>query len=85
MMNDNLQDMIQVSCEEAITPDVEAQLEQPELAEALGAAYGEPSYKETHGRCEDAPCCGCCGNHEEDGYGSPADDAWHEAQEYPEW
>ena len=84
-MNDNLQDMIQVSCEEAITPDVEAQLEQPELAEALGAACGEPSYKEVYGRCEDAPCCGCCGNYEEDGYGSPADDAWHEAQEYPEW
>lgn len=21
----------------------------------------ERSYKEVHGRCEDAPCCGCCG------------------------
>ena len=21
----------------------------------------------------------------EDGYGSPADDAWHDANEYPEW
>jgi hypothetical protein len=21
----------------------------------------------------------------EDGYGSPADDAWHDANEYPDW
>ena len=33
-MNDELQDMIQVSCEEAITPDIEAQLETDEQAEA---------------------------------------------------
>jgi hypothetical protein len=26
----------------------------------------EPTYKQQHGRCEDAPCCGCCG---ETGYG----------------
>jgi hypothetical protein len=84
MMND-LHDMIQVSCEEAITPDVEAQLEQPELAEALGVAYGEPSNKAYGERCEDAPCCGCCSSYEDDGYGSPADDAWHDANEYPDW
>jgi len=71
MMND-LHDMIRTSCEEAITPDVEAQLEQP-------------THKEVAGVCEDAPCCGCCGSYEEDGYGSPADDAWHDANEYPEW
>ena len=45
----------------------------------------EPSHKEAHGRCEDAPCCGCCGGYEDDGYGSPADDAWHDANEYPDW
>ena len=86
-MND-LHDMIRISCEETITPDTEAQLEheaQPELAEALGAAYGEPSHKEVAGVCEDAPCCGCCGGSIEDGYGSPADDAWHDANEYPDW
>ena len=44
-----------------------------------------PSYKEQHGRCEDAPCCGCCGDGMDDGYGSPADDAWHDANEYPDW
>lgn len=21
------------------------------------------TFKEIHGRCEDAPCCGCCGNY----------------------
>ena len=71
MMND-LHDMIRTSCEEAITPDVEAQLEQP-------------THKEVAGVCEDAPCCGCCGGSTEDGYGSPADDAWHDANEYPDW
>lgn len=24
----------------------------------------EPTYKQLHGRCEDAPCCGCCGGNE---------------------
>ena len=37
------------------------------------------------GRCEDAPCCGCCGDSVDDGYGTYADDAWHDAHEYPEW
>ena len=70
--------MIRVSCEEAITPDMEAQLEHEAQAE-------QPSHREQHGRCEDAPCCGCCGGGIEDGYGSPADDAWHDANEYPDW
>ena len=35
--------------------------------------------------CEDAPCCGCCGDSIDDGYGSLADDAWHDANEYPDW
>ncbi len=37
------------------------------------------------GVCEDAPCCGCCGDSVDDGYGTYADDAWHDAHEYPEW
>jgi hypothetical protein len=96
MMND-LHDMIRVSCEEAITPDTEAQMEheaqqaeaheaqQAEAHWANQAALPEASYREQHGRCEDAPCCGCCGGGMEDGYGSPADDAWHDANEYPDW
>ena len=75
-----LHDMIRVSCEEAITPDTEAQMEhEAQQAQTL------PSYKEQHGRCEDAPCCGCCGSDYSDGYGTPADDAWHDANEYPDW
>lgn len=75
-----LHDMIRVSCEEAITPDTEAQMEHE-----AQQAQPQPSHKEQHGRCEDAPCCGCCGGSIEDGYGSPADDAWHDANEYPDW
>ena len=82
MMND-LHDMIQVSCEEAITPDVEAQLETVEQAKAQRFQRTEEG---SWGKaCEDAPCCGCCGGGIEDGYGSPADDAWHDANEYPDW
>lgn len=28
---------------------------------AACADGGELSYKQRYGRCEDAPCCGCCG------------------------
>jgi hypothetical protein len=36
--------------------------EQPEEEEpAHWAAHPAPSYRAQHGRCEDAPCCGCCG------------------------
>ena len=28
---------------------------------SFGARRQGLSYKEQHGRCEDAPCCGCCG------------------------
>jgi hypothetical protein len=79
-MND-LHDMIRTSCEEATTPDMgpATWANEPEQPQS------EPSHKEQHGRCEDAPCCGCCGGSIEDGYGSPADDAWHDANEYPDW
>ena len=49
----------------------------------------EADYDEANARCEDAPCCGCCPSSNDyaadDGYGSPAADAWHDAHEYPEW
>ena len=80
MMNE-LHDMIRVSCDEAVTEDMgpATWANEPEQPQP------EPSHKEQHGRCEDAPCCGCCGGSIEDGYGSPADDAWHDANEYPDW
>ncbi len=64
----DLHDMIRISCEETITPDVEAKIQHK-------------------GQCEDAPCCGCCGDggSMDDGYGTYADDAWHDAHEYPDW
>ena len=70
-------DMTQVSCEESFTAD---------MGPATWANEPEPTPPtEPKGICEDAPCCGCCGSSMDDGYGSPADDAWHDANEYPEW
>ena len=70
-------DMTQVSCEESFTAD---------MGPATWANAPEPTPPpEPKGICEDAPCCGCCGSSMDDGYGSPADDAWHDANEYPEW
>ena len=77
MMND-LHDMIRTSCEEAITPDVQAQLEHEAQPE-------QPTHKEVAGVCEDAPCCGCCGPSYDEVADSYAADAWHDAHEYPEW
>ena len=45
------------SCEEFYTED---------MGPATWANEPEPSYKEQHGRCEDAPCCGCCGPYGDD-------------------
>jgi len=76
MMNDD-NNHARISCEETFAED---------MGPATWANEPEPAtHKEAHGRCEDAPCCGCCGSYEEDGYGSPADDAWHDANEYPDW
>ena len=66
-----------ISCEEAFTED-------------MGPAHWanepeQPTHKEVAGVCEDAPCCGCCGGSMDDGYGTYADDAWHDANEYPDW
>lgn len=34
-------------------------LDEPKTAASLPAAYR--TFKSRNGRCEDAPCCGCCG------------------------
>ena len=72
-----LHDMIRVSCEETITPDVEAEIQHKAETQAA----------QPKGQCEDAPCCGCCGDggSRDDGYGTYADDSWHDAHEYPDW
>jgi hypothetical protein len=81
MMNDNNNGHARISCEETFTEDMgpATWANEPEQPQP------EPSHREQHGRCEDAPCCGCCGGYGDDGYGSPADDAWHDANEYPDW
>lgn len=33
----------------------------------------ERTYKQIHGRCEDAPCCGCCGPNSDDEQYHPND------------
>ena len=85
------------SCEEAFTEDMGpadwANEETPR--ERFEREVGsDDELDEQHepmgGQCEDAPCCGCCGPEADDGsiddgYGTYADDAWHDAQSYPEW
>jgi hypothetical protein len=85
----DLHDMIRISCEETITPDTEAQLEH-EAQEAKAQRFQRTEEGSWGRPCEDAPCCGCCGPEADggsidDGWGSPADDAWHDANEYPDW
>jgi len=77
MMNDDHSNHARISCEETFTEDMGPAdwANEPE----------QPTHKEVAGVCEDAPCCGCCGGDMSDGYGSPADDAWHDANEYPDW
>ena len=89
MMSD-LHDMIRISCEETITPETEAQLEHlarraTDSIQAKALRFQRNEEGSWGKVCEDAPCCGCCGEPIEDGYGSPADDAWHDAHEYPDW
>ena len=78
MMNNDHSHDARISCEETFTED---------MGPATWANEPEPTTPtESKGMCEDAPCCGCCGFYaEHDGYGSPADDAWHDANEYPDW
>ena len=91
MMNNNMSNPTnhdaRISCEEVFTEDMgpatwaNAPTQPTEPTEA--------DYDEANARCEDAPCCGCCPSSNDysadDGYGSPAADAWHDAHEYPEW
>jgi hypothetical protein len=77
-----------ISCEETFTEDMGPATWANEPTEPT-----EADFDEANARCEDAPCCGCCGDggpyeHSqmcEDGYGTYADDAWHDVHEYPEW
>ena len=82
MMNNNNNHDARISCEEIFTEDMgpATWANEPE-------PQPEPSHKEVTGQCEDAPCCGCCGDggSMDDGYGTYADDAWHDAHEYPDW
>ena len=82
MNNDHNHDM-RISCEEMFTED---------MGPADWAIEPMVRFQRTEegawsGVCEDAPCCGCCGDggSMDDGYGTYADDAWHDANEYPDW
>jgi len=76
----NHEDFSRASCEEVFTADMgpATWANEPEQPQP------EPSHKEVTGQCEDAPCCGCCGDGGsiDDGYGTYADDAWHDAQSW---
>ncbi len=83
MMNNDHNHDARISCEETFTED---------MGPATWANEPEPQPEPPKGgRCEDAPCCGCCddgphyGGSMDDGYGTYADDAWHDANEYPDW
>ena len=88
MMNNDHNHDARISCEETFTADMGPADWANEPTEAT-----EADHDEANARCEDAPCCGCCGENGpyehsqmcEDGYGTYADDAWHDANEYPEW
>ena len=82
MMNNDHSHDARISCEEAFTEDMGPATWANEPTEPT-----EADYDEANARCEDAPCCGCCGDggSMDDGYGTYADDAWHDANEYPEW
>jgi len=41
-------------------PKYEPQPEEEEEEPVHWAAHPNPTYRERYGRCEDAPCCGCC-------------------------
>ena len=76
-----------ISCEEVFTEDMGPATWANEPTQPTEPS--EADYDEANARCEDAPCCGCCPSSNDysadDGYGSPAADAWHDAHEYPEW
>ena len=84
-----------ISCEEFYTEDMgpatwanEAETPRERFEREVGSDdhLDTPQYA---GRCEDAPCCGCCPSSNDyaadDGYGANAADAWHDAHEYPAW
>ena len=92
MMNNDHNHDARTSCEETFTEDMGPatwanEPEQDVHGQSHWQEPEQPSHKEVTGQCEDAPCCGCCGDggSMDDGYGTYADDAWHDANEYPDW
>ena len=87
MMNNDHSHDARISCEETFTEDMGPATWANEPTEPTEPT--EADYDEANARCEDAPCCGCCPSSNDyaadDGYGSYAADAWHDAHEYPEW
>ena len=84
MNNDHNHDA-RTSCEETFTEDMGPADWANEPEQPKKPFYADAKAEFGDGQCEDAPCCGCCGGDMSDGYGSPADDAWHDANEYPDW
>tara|TARA_Y100000310_G_scaffold305068_1_gene344850 strand:+ start:215 stop:469 length:255 start_codon:yes stop_codon:yes gene_type:complete len=84
MMNNDHNHDARISCEETFTADMGPADWANEPTEPT-----EADFDEANARCEDAPCCGCCPSvndyRQDNGCGTWADDAWHDAQEYPEW
>ena len=84
MMNNDHNHDARISCEETFTADMGRADWANEPTEPT-----EADFDEANARCEDAPCCGCCpsadGYSQDDGHGTLADDAWHDANEYPDW
>ena len=73
----NLNDMIEIGCEEVFTEDMGP-------ADWAGQGCfqpdtGERAYDPPLGRCEDAPCCGCCsadGSMVQGDWNGPAHEHW---------
>ena len=84
MMNNDHNHDARISCEETFTADMGSADWANEPTEPT-----EADFDEANARCEDAPCCGCCPSvndySQDDGHGTLADDAWHDANEYPDW
>ena len=85
MMNNDHNHDARTSCEETFTEDMGPADWANEPEQPKKPFYADAKAEFGDGQCEDAPCCGCCGGDMSDGYGSPADDAWHDANEYPDW
>ncbi len=79
--------MIRVSCEEAITPDVAAEIEfrEEERGTREGVGRKPLTFREAKLGGYSPEELGECGPTYDEVADSYAADAWHDAQEYPEW